>query len=239
MTGTPVEGGSVTFDRLHQGRVALITCGSRGIGQSVAFELARRGAHVVIGARTDQSETAQLVAEAGGEVLPLTLDISDPASVDEARARVEAGPGQVDILVNNAATFETATWDTLDFELWQHVMSVTLHGTMLLCKAFLPLMRGRGWGRVINIASASVAIASPVSIAYRASKMGIIGLTRALSATLGAEGITINAVVASLTHTAMAEGVPDAILKDSVGRQVIHRMAEPGDIAGGGGSGAR
>jgi NAD(P)-dependent dehydrogenase (short-subunit alcohol dehydrogenase family) len=109
MTGTPVEGGSARVDRPHQGRVALITGGSHGIGQSVAVELARRGAHVVIGARTDQSETVQFVAEAGGEALALTLDISDPASVEEARARVEAGPGRVDILVNNAATFETAT----------------------------------------------------------------------------------------------------------------------------------
>src|SRR5712671_5945748 len=167
MTGTGPEGGSASLDRPHQGRVALITGGSRGIGQSVAVELARRGAHVVIGARTDQNETAQLVAQAGGEALALTLDISDPASVDEARTHVEADLGQIDILVNNAATFETATWDALDFELWR---------------------------RVINIASASVAIASPVSIAYRASKMGIIGLTRALSATLGDEGITINAV---------------------------------------------
>ena len=130
MTGRPVEGGSARFDRPHQGRVALITGGSRGIGQSVAVELARRGAHVVIGARTDQSETARLVTEAGGEALALTLDISDPASVDEALTRVEAGLGQVDILVNNAATFETATWDALDFEFWQHVISVNLHGTM-------------------------------------------------------------------------------------------------------------
>ena len=172
MTGFPAETGSASAGRPHQGRVALITGGSRGIGQSVAVELARRGAHVVIGARTDQSETVKLVAEAGGEALALALDIGDPASVEEARARVEAGRGQVDILINNAATFETATWDTLDFELWQHVMSVNLNGTMLMCKAFLPLMRGRGWGRVINIASASVAIASPVSIAYRAKQDG-------------------------------------------------------------------
>ena len=96
-------------------------------------------------------------------------DQRHPASVEEARTRVEAGLGQVDILVNNAATFESVTWDALDFELWQRVMSVNLNGTMLMCKAFLPLMRGRGWGRVINIASASVAIASPASIAYRAS----------------------------------------------------------------------
>ena len=110
MIGKPPEDSSARVDRPHQGRVALITGGSRGIGQSVAVELARRGAHVVIGVRSDQSETVQLVTEAGGEALALTLDISDPASVEEARIRVEAGPGQVDMLVNNAATFETATW---------------------------------------------------------------------------------------------------------------------------------
>jgi NAD(P)-dependent dehydrogenase (short-subunit alcohol dehydrogenase family) len=126
MTGMRVEGDSARLDRPHQGRVALITGGSHGIGQYVAVELARRGAHVVIGARTDQNETAQLVADAGGEALALTLDISAPASVDEARTRVEADLGQIDILVNNAATFETATWDALDFELWQHVMNVNL-----------------------------------------------------------------------------------------------------------------
>src|ERR1700740_2486994 len=101
MTGTLVEVGSARVDRPHEGRVALITGVSRAIGQSVAVELARRGAHVVIGARTDQSETLQLVAEAGGEALALTLAITDPASVEEARTRVEAGLGQVDILVNN------------------------------------------------------------------------------------------------------------------------------------------
>src|ERR1700739_852818 len=111
MTGRPAEEASARFDRPHQGRVALITGGSRGIGQSVAVELARRGADVVIGARTDQSETAQLVADAGGKAKALTLDISDPASVEEARTRVEADLGHVDILVNNAATFESATWD--------------------------------------------------------------------------------------------------------------------------------
>jgi NAD(P)-dependent dehydrogenase (short-subunit alcohol dehydrogenase family) len=111
-------------------------------------------------------------------------------------------------------------------------MTVNLNGPMLICKAFLPLMRGRGWGRVINVASATVAIASPVSIAYRASKMGVIGLTRALSATLGDDGITINAVLPSLTRTAMTENLPAAVVSASLGRQVIHRMAEPGDIAG-------
>ena len=93
-------------------------------------------------------------------------------------------------------------------------------------------MRGRGWGRVINITSATVAITSPVSIAYRTSNMGVIGLTRALSATLGDEGITIDAVLRSLTRTAMTDGLPQAIGDASLSRQVIHREAEVADIAG-------
>jgi NAD(P)-dependent dehydrogenase (short-subunit alcohol dehydrogenase family) len=101
-----------------------------------------------------------------------------------------------------------------------------------MCKAFLPLVRGRGWGRIINMASATVAIASPVSIAYRTSKMGVIGFTRALSATLGDDGVTVNVMLPSLTRTAMSEGLPEAVVSNSLGRQVIHRMAEPDDIAG-------
>jgi NAD(P)-dependent dehydrogenase (short-subunit alcohol dehydrogenase family) len=178
------------------------------------------------------SESENLVAAVGQRALSVKLDISDPSSVEAARNEVSDELGHVDILVNNAGMFEAAAWDDLDFELWQRVMTVDLNGPMLMCKAFLLLMRGRGWGRVINVSSATVAIASPVSIAYRTAKMGVIGFTRALSATLGDEGITINAVLPSLTKTAMTEGLPEAIVNASLGRQVIHRQAEPDDIAG-------
>ena len=112
-----------------------------------------------------------------------------PSSIEVVRAQVADEQGRVDILVNNAGVFENATWDELDLELWQRVMTVDLNGPMLMCKAFLPLMQGRGWGRVINISSATVAIASPVSIAYRIAKMGVVGFTRALSATVGDDGM--------------------------------------------------
>jgi NAD(P)-dependent dehydrogenase (short-subunit alcohol dehydrogenase family) len=216
----------------HAGRVALVTGTSRGIGQAIAVGLAERGARVVLGDRGDATQTSALIAGTGHPAVPVTLDISDPSSIEAARDRVAEELGHVDILVNNAGTFEAATWDDLDFDLWKRVMAVDLDGPMLMCKAFLPLMRGRGWGRVINIASATVAIPSPVSIAYRTAKMGTIGFTRALSATLGDEGITINAVLPSLTRTAMTEGLPQAIVDASLGRQVIHRQAEPADIAG-------
>jgi NAD(P)-dependent dehydrogenase (short-subunit alcohol dehydrogenase family) len=216
----------------HAGRVALVTGTSRGIGQAIAVGLAGRGAQVVLGDRGDASQTIALIAGTGHQAVPVRLDISDPASIEAARDRVAHELGHVDILVNNAGTFEGATWDELDYGLWRHVMATDLDGPMLMCKAFLPLMRGRGWGRVITIASATVAIPSPVSIAYRTAKMGAIGFTRALSATLGDEGITINAVLPSLTRTAMTEGIPQAIIDASLGRQVIHRQAEPADIAG-------
>jgi NAD(P)-dependent dehydrogenase (short-subunit alcohol dehydrogenase family) len=216
----------------HAGRVALVTGTTRGIGQAIAVGLAERGATVVLADRGDASETIALIAETGRKAVPVTLDISDRPSIEAASRRVAEELGHIDILVNNAGTFEAATWDDLDFDLWQRVMNVDLNGPMLMCKAFLPLMRGLGWGRVINIASATVAIASPVSIAYRTSKMGVIGFTRALSATLGDEGITINAVLPSLTRTAMTDGLPQAVVDASLGRQVIHREAEPADIAG-------
>ena len=178
-----------TTHQPHAGRVALVTGAASGIGQAVALGLAQRGATVIVAGHGDLTATTDLITQAGGTATATALDISDPASIEAVRAQVADEYGHVDILVNNAGIFEQATWDELDLELWQRVMTVDVNGTMLMCKAFLPLMRGRGWGRVINVSSATVAIASPVSIAYRTSKMAVVGFTRALSATLGDDGI--------------------------------------------------
>jgi 3-oxoacyl-[acyl-carrier protein] reductase len=222
-----------TTTKPHTGRVALVTGAASGIGQAVAVALAERGATVIVAGHGDLTATTELIAGAGDTATAAALDISDPASIEAVRAQAASEHGHLDILVNNAGIFEQATWDQLDLELWQRVMSVDLNGTMLMCKAFLPLMQGRGWGRVINVSSATVAIASPVSIAYRTSKMAVVGFSRALSATVGDDGITVNAVLPSLTRTPMTEGLPEPIVSNSLSRQVIHRMAEPEDIAGG------
>jgi NAD(P)-dependent dehydrogenase (short-subunit alcohol dehydrogenase family) len=223
---------STTTYEPHAGRVAIVTGAASGIGQAVAVGLAERGATVIVAGHGDLRATTDLIAPTGSPAIAAPLDVSDPSSIEVVRAQIADEQGHVDILVNNAGIFENATWDELDLELWQRVISVDLNGPMLMCKAFLPLMQGRGWGRVINMSSATVAIASPVSIAYRTSKMGVVGFTRALSETLGDDGITVNAVLPSLTRTPMIEGVPEPIVTNSLGRQVIHRMAEPEDIAG-------
>src|ERR1700751_1985231 len=217
----------------HAGRIALVTGAASGIGQAVALGLAERGATVIVAGHGDLKATTELITATGNAAIPAPLDVSDPSSIEAVREQVADEHGHVDVLVNNAGIFENATWDELDVEFWQRVMSVDLNGPMLMCKAFLPLMQGRGWGRVINVSSATVAIASPVSIAYRTSKMAVIGFTRALSATVGDDGITVNAVLPSLTRTPMTEGIPEPIVTNSLGRQVIHRMAEPEDVAGG------
>jgi NAD(P)-dependent dehydrogenase (short-subunit alcohol dehydrogenase family) len=127
--------------------------------------------------------------------MAVQLDISDPAIVNRVRDQVADEFGRVDILVNNAAIFESATWDELDFGLWQRIVSVNLNGPMPMSKAFVALMRAAAGAGSSTWASAKVAIASPVSIANRTSKMGVIGFTRALSAMLGDDGITVNVVL--------------------------------------------
>ena len=136
---------STITDKPHAGRIALVTGAARGIGQSIAVGLAKQGATVVIGDVGDLAETSDLIADVGNPAMAAPLDISNPAVIDRLRERVADELGSVDIMVNNAAVFESATWDDLDFDLWQRIMAVNLNGPMLMCKAFLPLMRGRGW----------------------------------------------------------------------------------------------
>jgi len=214
----------------HAGRVALVTGASRGIGQAIATGLAERGAQVVLGGHVDDvGETTDRIAKTGRPALTVAIDVSDPSSISAARDRVTSELGHVDILVNNAGMFEAATWDDLDYNLWQRVMAVDLNGPMLMCKAFLPLMRdGRARLRNLVVREGRRSGQLQVRIVTTDGELDASGL----AATLGDEGITINVVLPSLTKTAMSEGLPEAIVKASLGRQVIHREAEPADIAG-------
>jgi NAD(P)-dependent dehydrogenase (short-subunit alcohol dehydrogenase family) len=216
----------------HAGRVAVVTGAARGIGREIAAGLAADGATVVAADIGDLAETGELLSAAGPSPLLEALDVGDAEAIDAFAARVSDRLGRCDILINNAALLETLTWDQLDYETWQRVMRVNLDGPMLMCKALLPLMRERGWGRIINVSSGSIAVNSPISIAYRASKMGVIGLTRALALEVGADAITINAVCPSVTNTAMGAELPQQAIEAGVARQSIKRFAEPPDIAG-------
>lgn len=217
----------------HAGRTAVVTGAAGGIGQAIAVGLAARGATVVATDVADLGETADRLGSAGDGSRVATVDVTDAASVEHLREEVQARLSRCDILVNNAAILETKSWDELEYELWQRVLRVNLDGPMLMCKALVPLMRTGGWGRIVNVSSGSIQQPIPVSVAYRTSKMGLIGFTRAMSAALGGDGITVNAICPSITHTPMVDDMAEDVIADGISRQAIKRLAEPADIAGG------
>lgn len=215
----------------HADRVALVSGAAGGIGQAVAVGLAQRGATVVATDVQSLEETALLL---GRGHLCAPLDVTQPSQIEALAQRIAEAHGRLDILINNAALHEASRWDDLEPELWRRIMAVNLDGPMLMCRAFVPLMRRYRWGRIVNVSSGSVMQPILGSIAYRTSKMGLIGLTRALASELGDEGITVNAVCPSVTDTPMAAaGIPDAVIAGLVARQSIKRFAQPEDIAGG------
>jgi NAD(P)-dependent dehydrogenase (short-subunit alcohol dehydrogenase family) len=217
----------------HAGRVAVVTGAARGIGRALCIAFAERGADVVGVDLADTSETGELVSAAGGKWLGRSLDVADADAIAVLAREVDETFGHADILVNNAAIDDGIHWDDLDFERWHAILRVDLDGPFLFCKAFVPGMRARGWGRIVNIASGVVMNPMQRFVAYRAAKMGLIGFTRALATELGNDGITVNVVSPGVTRTAMAaESLGEAAFETAARARAIQRVAVPEDIAG-------
>ncbi len=217
----------------HKDRVAVITGAAAGIGQATAVGLAKRGAVVVGIDLVEASETGRIVEAAGGEWLGIKADVSLPDQVSTAAQAVLAAFGRVDILVNNAGIFPKCAFDDLTYEEWKRVLTINLDSQFLMSKAFVPSMKAGGWGRIVNLTSGSVQIAADDFTAYKASKMGAIGLTRGMAADLGRFGINVNAVSPSLTRTTgvMEYGAKD-LLETIANAQAIKRVSEPEDVVG-------
>lgn len=218
----------------QEGRVAVVTGAARGIGQAICAGLAERGAMAVVGVDVlDLGETASRVTEAGARWLGLEVDLRSPECGREVAERVTAEFGRCDILVNNAAVDDAIDWDSLDGDRWRNVMTVNLEAPFHLCKALVPLMRENAWGRIVNVASGSVMAPIPQHVAYRASKMGLIGFTRALAVELGDDGIVVNVMSPGVTRTAMVQaGLASTALEAAAQNRAIRRVAEPDDLVG-------
>lgn len=216
----------------HTGRVAIVTGAGRGIGQEVAVQLAERGAKLALLDLGDVAETAVRIVEVGGEALALKADVGNPDDWARAAAAVEAEFGRADILVNNAGIYPFVPFDDLDYALWSKVLRINLDSQFLGAKAFVPLMKRNGWGRIVNIASNSIMTNLPGLTHYMASKMGVIGLTRGLANDLGDAGITVNAVAPALTRTPGTGDRNPEEFRAAVAMQSIRRVAEAADIVG-------
>jgi len=193
-----------------EGRSALVTGGGKGLGRTMAEALAEAGANVAVASRDEETCVAaakEITEMTGRRTYASKLDVSEKESVDAVVKKVSETLGSIDILVNNSGATWGAPFEEMPLDKWEKVVKVNLTGTFLMCQAVVPLMRTKGWGRIINVASVAGLAASPEfmhAAGYSASKGGIIALTRELAVKLARHGIVVNAVAPGFFPTKMS-----------------------------------
>ena len=179
-----------------QGRIALVTGASRGLGRSMAAELARNGATLALVAREPAklAEAADEIRAIGGVVETFTADVSKEDAVAALEKEVAAKLGRVQILINNAGYNQRKNLTDFTFDEWRGIMDTNVNGVFLMCRAFLPHMQGTGYGRILNMASMMARVSLPQRAAYSTTKFAVRGLTTALALEVAADGITVNTI---------------------------------------------
>jgi 3-oxoacyl-[acyl-carrier protein] reductase len=215
----------VSFAAL-EGKTALVTGASRGIGRAIATELAAAGASVVIGYRSGQDEAAELAAELGAHAIQ-----ADVASAEDA-ARLVAEAGDLDILVNNAGLTRDGLLARMSDDDWRVVIETNLSSVFYTCRAVCrPMMKKRA-GAIVNISSVVGVHGNWGQTNYAASKAGIIGFTKALARELGSRNVRANVVAPGYVKTQLTDVLPEEATAAMLENTPLGRLGEPADVAG-------
>ncbi|WP_437881148.1 3-oxoacyl-ACP reductase FabG [Pseudomonas sp. LRF_L74] len=216
-----------------QGKVALVTGASRGIGQAIAFELGRQGATVIGTATTEAG--AERISEAlkanGVQGIGLALDVSDAQSVDSVIEKIQADFGAITILVNNAGITRDNLMLRMKDEEWFDVINTNLNSLFRLSKAVLRGMTKARWGRIISIGSVVGAMGNAGQANYAAAKAGLEGFSRALAREVGSRAITVNSVAPGFIDTDMTRELPEAQREALLTQIPLGRLGQAEEIA--------
>ncbi|HEY8021451.1 MAG TPA: 3-oxoacyl-[acyl-carrier-protein] reductase [Thermoanaerobaculia bacterium] len=215
------------------GRTALVTGASQGIGEAVARRLAAAGAKVVLASRGAQKleALAAEIAAAGGSAHPLVLDVSRPETVGERLKSLPAGFAEIDVLVNNAGITADNLLARMSLDEWERVLRTNLTGAFALAREVVRGMMRRRWGRVISISSVVGLMGNAGQANYAASKAGLIGFSKSLARELGSRNITANVVAPGYVATAMTEALPQASRDELTGAIALKRLGTVDDVA--------
>jgi 3-oxoacyl-[acyl-carrier protein] reductase len=209
-----------------EGRTALVTGASRGIGRAIATELANAGANVVLSYRSGAEECEKVAGEIGGRAVQ--ADVSDP---EDAKRLVEEA-GEVDILVNNAGITRDGLIARMSDEDWRVVLDTNLGGTFNTCRAASRGMMKRRGGAIVNVSSIVGVHGNPGQTNYSASKAGIIGFTKALARELGSRGVRANVVAPGYISTRLTNELPEELKQAMLTNTPLGRFGDPEDVAG-------
>ena len=212
-------------------RVALVTGGTRGIGEAISTELQQAG-YTVVANYAGNDEKANAFSELTG--IPVyKFDVGDRAMCQQVIGQIEAEVGPIEILVNNAGITRDGTMHKMDYDQWYDVMRTNLGSCFFVTRCVIEGMRERGFGRIVNIGSINGQAGQYGQVNYAAAKSGIHGFTKALAQESAAKGITVNAIAPGYVATDMVMAVPEQVLEKIIAKIPVGRLGKARDIARG------
>jgi 3-oxoacyl-[acyl-carrier protein] reductase len=223
-------------DRIFQGRTALVTGGSRGIGRAIALMLATNGARVAVNYERNENaahDAIRMIREAGGHGMAVQADIAKAADVERMLAQVRTEIGPIDFLVNNAGIADTVPHEQLTFAHWKRTFEVNVDGVFLTTWGVKDEMIARRFGRIVNISSLAGLIKKKDMIHYATSKAAVIAFTRHCAEAFAPYNVRVNCLAPGLTETELSRAANPGLIQQLIAITPLGRMAQPEEMASG------